>query len=249
MPAARTPAQVEAARRNGASSRGPATPEGKARSSMNALKHGLAAADHLLLEGEDRTAYEELVANLIDEIEPDSELEGQLVRRLASALWRQSRADRLESKLFAWTDTPKVFHAGKYLPVDAEANFDLARFAAVQRYQPSSAARSPAACASCACSGRNPSGRHQNRRTNPSRRQSPPPRPNERIVRTNPSRPGRRRPAPRFACRTAPAPSPPAAPRPPVPPPTTRGGRPPAGRRHPARRGSACRTPPPSPPP
>jgi hypothetical protein len=136
MPAAaRSPAQLEAARRNGAKSRGPATPEGKARSSRNALKHGLAAADHLLLAGEDRAAYEELLANLVAETEPGTELEAQLVRRLASALWRQHRADRLEAKLFAWTDTPKVFHAGKYLPVDAEANFDLARFAAVQRYQ------------------------------------------------------------------------------------------------------------------
>jgi hypothetical protein len=135
MPAAaRTPAQIEAARRT-AQSRGPATPEGKARSSRNALKHGLAAADHLLLAGEDRAAYEELLANLIAEIEPGTELEAQLVRRLAAALWKQARADRLEAKLFAWTDTPKVFHAGKYLPVDAEANFDLARFAAVQRYQ------------------------------------------------------------------------------------------------------------------
>ncbi len=135
MPATtRTPAQAEAARRNGALSRGPATPEGKARSSMNALKHGLATADHLLLEGEDRAAYEELLANLLEENEPGTELEGQLVRRLASALWRQHRADRLEAKLFAWADTPKMFHAGKYLPLDAEANFDLARFAALQRY-------------------------------------------------------------------------------------------------------------------
>jgi hypothetical protein len=131
----RTPAQIEAARRNGARSRGPTTPEGKARSSANALRHGPSSAAHTLLEGEDKAAYEELLTNLIAELELGTELEGQLVRRLAAALWKQARADRLEAKLFAWTDTPKVFHAGKYLPVDAEANFDIARFLALERYQ------------------------------------------------------------------------------------------------------------------
>jgi hypothetical protein len=136
MPAAaRTPAQIEAARRNGAKSRGPATEAGKARSSANALKHGLAAASHAFLEGEDRAAYEELLAGLVKELAPAAELEGQLVRRLASALWRQDRADRLEAKLFAWTATPKVIHGGRYQPVDAEAAFDIARLDALRRYR------------------------------------------------------------------------------------------------------------------
>jgi hypothetical protein len=44
-------------------------------------------------------------------------------------------------KLFAWTATPKVIHAGRYREIDAEANFDLARFAPCSATTPRSAAR------------------------------------------------------------------------------------------------------------
>jgi hypothetical protein len=53
-------ARAEASRINGARSRGPKTPEGKARSSQNALKHGFRVQKHVVLPGEDAAAFQPL---------------------------------------------------------------------------------------------------------------------------------------------------------------------------------------------
>ena len=55
--------QVRANRKNALQSTGPKTPEGKARVSKNALKHGLLSQD-VLAPGEDRATLEELGENL-----------------------------------------------------------------------------------------------------------------------------------------------------------------------------------------
>ena len=100
MPAARSPAQIEASRRNGARSKGPVTQEGKAKVSRNALKHGLCAMEHLVLEDEMPDDLEELIAHLTDEVGAASEIEARLARRLAIAFWKSERAERIEVALF-----------------------------------------------------------------------------------------------------------------------------------------------------
>jgi hypothetical protein len=93
-------ARAEASRRNGAKSKGPKTSEGKARSAQNALKHGLRAQKHMVLPGEGAAAFEALEAALIEELAPEGALQAALAQRVVSAVWRLSRAERLEAELF-----------------------------------------------------------------------------------------------------------------------------------------------------
>jgi hypothetical protein len=94
----RSPAQIEASRRNGARSRGPISPEGKARASRNALRHGLCST-RSLAPGEDPEAFEALLADLHREAAPRSRLEALLLERLALTFWKLARCDRLEATL------------------------------------------------------------------------------------------------------------------------------------------------------
>jgi hypothetical protein len=136
VPRPRSPAQIEASRRNGARSKGPVTAEGKARASRNALKHGLAALHHLVLEDEAPSELEDLTARLLDELGAATELEARLVRRMAIALWKGERAERLEVALFDAAPRlrpPTV--GGTWEKVDPLATFDIRRFNAIRGYQ------------------------------------------------------------------------------------------------------------------
>ncbi len=135
-PRPRSPAQIEAARRNGARSRGPVTPEGKARSSRNALKHGLAALQHFVLEDEAPSELEELTTRLMAEVEPESEIEARLVKRMAIAFWKSERAERIEVALFDAAPKLRPPQAGfEWEQADPLTTFDLKRFNAVRGYQ------------------------------------------------------------------------------------------------------------------
>ncbi|MGH7291362.1 MAG: hypothetical protein ACREJT_09135, partial [Myxococcota bacterium] len=135
-PRPRGPAQIEAARRNGARSRGPVTAEGKARSSRNALKHGLAALQHFVLEDEAPSELEELTARLMAECGPESEIEARLVKRMAIAFWKSERAERIEVALFDAAPKLRPPQAGfEWEEADPLTTFDVKRFNAVRGYQ------------------------------------------------------------------------------------------------------------------
>lgn len=96
IPVARYPAGVPS-RRNGAQSRGPRSPAGKARAAQNALKHGLRAGKLALLEDEDPTEFRRFARALETELAPEGRLQADLVSRITIAAWRARRADRLEA--------------------------------------------------------------------------------------------------------------------------------------------------------
>jgi len=87
-------------RLNAQQSTGPRTEEGKARSAMNALTHGLSAVDPVLPD-EDRAAFENLVQDFIDEYRPQTASETRLARELASISWRLDRIPGLEAALLS----------------------------------------------------------------------------------------------------------------------------------------------------
>jgi hypothetical protein len=92
-------ARAEASRKNGAKSRGPKTPEGRARSAQNALKHGLRAQKYVVLPQEDAAEFEALETAILAELAPVGALQTLLARRIAVAAWRLERADRLETEV------------------------------------------------------------------------------------------------------------------------------------------------------
>ena len=88
-PRPRTAAQQEASRRNGARSRGPCTPQGKARSSRNALTHTLTAEKALdfLLQDENRESYLDTLRAYREEYQPWGQTENDLVEEIVNARW------------------------------------------------------------------------------------------------------------------------------------------------------------------
>ncbi len=84
--------------------RGPNTPEGKARSSRNALKHGLRARDFVLLPEEDPQEWTQHVLDLEEGYGPVDATERKLVDAIAVAMWKEIRADRFEAEVL--TDIP-----------------------------------------------------------------------------------------------------------------------------------------------
>jgi len=89
----------EQARINGANSKGPTSPEGKAVSGRNALKHGFAAVINNVIIIEDKEVFERHVAGYRAALEPKNYLEETLVDQLASINWRQARLVGLETAL------------------------------------------------------------------------------------------------------------------------------------------------------
>ena len=94
--------------------RGPNTPEGKARSRMNALKHGLRAREFGLLPEENRAEWALHVRDLRAGYGPVDATEEKLITAIAVAMWKEIRADRVEADVMARSHRPAP--AGRTAP-------------------------------------------------------------------------------------------------------------------------------------
>jgi hypothetical protein len=92
--------QLEANRNNALLSQGPVTDEGRKRSRMNALRHGLTGQVTTMTD-EDRTAHEKFSKALIEDLAPKGAMETQLAQRIATDSWRLNRMSAVEDNLFA----------------------------------------------------------------------------------------------------------------------------------------------------
>jgi hypothetical protein len=94
-----TPAQIAANRANSLKSTGPRTPEGKAASRFNALKHVL-DAQSVIIPGENSADYDALVRDYQSEFSPESPSEAFHVDTMIRADWSKRRLVRMESELY-----------------------------------------------------------------------------------------------------------------------------------------------------
>jgi hypothetical protein len=93
-----TQSQIQANRRNALNSTGPRTPEGKARSSANSLKHGLSARFRVLTS-ESQDDFDDLLAELTRTFAPTNVYEHILVMEIAQSHWRLARVRRIEADM------------------------------------------------------------------------------------------------------------------------------------------------------
>src|SRR5271170_8172838 len=95
-----SPAQYAANRLNAEKSHGPTSAPGKARSSMNALRHGLTARV-VVLPSEDMDAYQAFSKEIADSLDPQTPVERQFAQTVADNQWRINRIRSIEDGMLA----------------------------------------------------------------------------------------------------------------------------------------------------
>jgi len=78
----------------------PPSEEGKKRSRLNALRHGLTGQVAVMTE-EDRTAHDKFSKDIIKNLAPEGAMEVQLAQRIATDSWRLNRLSAIEDNIFA----------------------------------------------------------------------------------------------------------------------------------------------------
>ena len=82
---------------------GPRTPEGKARSSVNAFKHGL-CSDRPIFPGESSKLFDMFRRTMFRLLYPKNLLQADFVNRIVSSIWRLRRSALIEDQIFAYAE-------------------------------------------------------------------------------------------------------------------------------------------------
>jgi hypothetical protein len=90
-----SPLQYAANRLNAEKSHGPTSPQGRTRSSINALRHGLTARV-VVLPSEDMDAYRAFSKEIVDSLDPQTPVERQFAHTVVDNQWRINRIRSIE---------------------------------------------------------------------------------------------------------------------------------------------------------
>jgi hypothetical protein len=90
--------RINSSRANGARSRGPRTPEGKARSSVNAIRHGLLSKT-TVLENEDEDSFQKLVGHYIERFSPVGQVDFDMIEEMTHSYWLLRRAWAIQTRM------------------------------------------------------------------------------------------------------------------------------------------------------
>ncbi len=92
--------QILSNRQNSRKSTGPRSEDGRARSRMNALRHGI-LSKQLLIPGEIEAELHDLWLRLYDDFQPQGTLEDEVLDQIVSGFWRLRRLRMVEAGLFS----------------------------------------------------------------------------------------------------------------------------------------------------
>jgi hypothetical protein len=101
-----TAKQITANCKNSAKSTGPRSPEMKQKVSLNRLSHGLCGAFRVLAH-EAQEDFEHLLARFTSDQKPVGDLETELVRKMAQAMWQRERAVKCQTACFSVERSPE----------------------------------------------------------------------------------------------------------------------------------------------
>jgi hypothetical protein len=120
--------KINASRENGKKG-GPKTDSGRARSSMNAWKHGLYSEKAPLIPTENGPRWEQFRQSILDARQPASSEEESIVERIARTLWRLDRYDVAQDFFLAFeinTQAPLLEKDNPGMQLDGDLRMSLA---------------------------------------------------------------------------------------------------------------------------